>query len=367
MVRLLAVSLLAAAACAPEGAERFLVYDLDPATRTYALRPAVITTLAEPHEGRGVVARLRAGGELVASLGSAESEQEIRDGLHIDGGATPDIQFTVRGGVAVPWDFDSALMLSLYHHLERASEFFAVAGVPLARVRRLDAYYYATLDIPFVPTPVPLISDNAAYVMTLDVFFVPPRQALDDVPLVTNRGVVVHEYSHAVLNRLLFDDDRVPDYLHEEWPKEAVNEVRSLDEGIADTFAAIATGDPDFIAPSIDAELYEIDRDLTVERHYTDALRGDVLRSELIDYDPYALGSVIASTLWAMRELVGEAVLARTLVSVLDALPVPDASFRLADVWSALVAAIDPPQRSAVCALVLSRMDAIAGDITCSP
>ncbi len=357
-------SLLCLAGCGGGPApSAFLVYDLDPASGRYRLQPAVIDTLTDPERGDGELARLRGGGTVRVSLATPSTEAEWRRALTMHGDQEPSIRFDVNPrGTAIPWDLDSAMMLTLYHHLERAAYGFAAAGVAPESVRKLSVYYFADVRVPFLF--LPLITDNAAYMVTLDAFLIPPRVALDDVPLYANRGVVAHEYSHAVFNRLAYGDQRVPPYLLVEWPEEAVNELRSLDEGLADFFAALFTGDPRFLAASIPGELSD-KRDLAVERHYDVELALEVGGDGTAEYDPYPLGTVVASALWALGGSVARDELAAAVLRALPHTPA-SASFRLTWFVDALVDELDPSVRAVACQLFQARLDAVAGELTCA-
>ncbi len=362
----LACAVLSACADADVTPDRFLVYDLD-GDRGYRLVPARMETLTHPRRGRGAVAMLRGGGDLVLALREPESEQEWLEALTVRGHHKPDIRFTVDDGVGVPWDFHSAMMLTLYHHLERASARFETAGVSLEEVRRLKVHYFIELEVPFLFFTGPLFTDNAAYLVTLDALIVPPRRDLDAVPLFANRGVITHEYSHAVFNRLTYGDERVPPFALSDWPRVNQNELRSLDEGIADFFGALDTGDPDFLAASIlDDHDLEVDRDLSVERHYDDGVRFEVTTDSLVDYDPYALGSVVASALWAVYSNVGDD-LAPAVIAALRRVGPARSNFELVEFFDALVVRLPAAERSGACAIFADRLDAVAADLACTP
>ncbi|MEE8410308.1 MAG: hypothetical protein V3T05_11925 [Myxococcota bacterium] len=357
---------LASGACGSDTPIEFLIYDRDPGAQVYRLTRSRILTLDDAHAGRGSVATLRGGGSLLVSSGEPQTAQEVRDALRITGDETPSIQWVERdNGVAMPLDFDSLMMLTLYHHLERASEYFSMIGVAPARVRALPVYYFTELKIALLPLPIPLLTDNAAYIVTLDAFFIPPRLLLNDVPLYANRGVVVHEYGHAVFNRVFHRDNRVPAYLLEDWPTETVNELRSLDEGLADIFAALAIGDADFIAPSISIELFEIDRDVSIERFYDTELHGTVVTGAVGGYDPYPLGSVVASALWALRSDVDDAVLGRAVITTLEALAGVGDGFRLTQFFDRFVVELPADARVTACQLFRDRLPAVEADLTC--
>jgi len=361
--------LIALAACVDTGTpSEFLIYDVDPALGEYRMMRAHIDTLDHPHRGIGTVAEVRGGGSMVIENPDPQTEAQWEDAFALDGDAAPDIQWVLRdNGVAMPLDFDSAMMLTLYHHLERASEYFDGIGVPLTRVRRLPVYYGTNLELTLFFLPVPLLADNAAYVMNVDAFLIPPRRRLQDVPLYANRGVMIHEYSHAVFNRLVHGDTRVPAYLIEDWLQEVMNEMRSLDEGVADFFAASAVEDSNFLSASIpNAEELNIDRDVAVERHYDVELRWSVGQDDILSYDPYELGSVIAATLWALRADVDHVTLATAVVAALDG-TAPAETFTVTAFFDSVVDELPAAARADACQLFGERLDAVAGDLTCTP
>ena len=346
----------------------FLIYDMDTALGEYRLMRSRIESLINVREGRGSIVTLRGGGDLRLTTKEPKTEEQWRKALVIEGDNTPDIQYVVReNGVAYPWDFDSAMMLTLYHHLEKAAGCFERFGVPHSRVGNLPVYYFAKLDLGLFFLPIPLLTDNAAYIATLDAFLVPPRFFLMEVPLYANRGVVIHEYSHAVFNRLVHEDRRVPRYPVEEWPDPTVNELRSFDEGIADTFAALCVNDPDFLSPSIPSDLdLNVDRDLSVERIYDESLRFKVTTEPVTSYEPYELGSVVGSAIWALRESVDDDALGRALVQVLGRLAGIDESFKITTFFNVLVEELPENVRDVACELFHKRLEAVEGDLTCT-
>ncbi len=361
-------ALLVLAACGETSSRRLLVYDLD-ANGKYALVEAEVSTLRSIKRGRGDVAFLRGGGSVVAASAEPKTEAEVKDALTVRGDGAPSISYVVEDGLVVPWDFDSVMMLSLYHHLETASAYFGALGVSLAEVRRLPVYYNPQLSSGLLG-PVPLFTDNAAYAFTLDAFLIPPRLALSGgVPLFANRGVIVHEYSHAVFNRLVHHDRRAPRYLLDSWPELGINEMRSLDEGIADTFAALALGDPDFISPSIPADVLGASRDVSMERFYDDTLLANA-EGDTASYDPYPLGSVVASAIWALVPSVGADTLGAALVTALRQLGDTTAEtvdFRLTQLFDQLVLALPPAEQSSACLLFHTRLTAVETELSCVP
>ena len=137
--------------------------------------------------------------------------------------------------------------------------------------------------------------ENAAYVPTLHHFLLLTDAIPKDVPLAANKGVVAHEFGHALFHYLTTGGTTTPRLL--EMDAEGYESVYSLDEGLADVLGYLVSNRPDFIADS----LTDQDRALDTEHLASDVspLPGeDDEESLLPSYNPYALGSVFAATIW---------------------------------------------------------------------
>ena len=359
------------AACGPPGPDvadfqTYLVYDYDPDANDYHLHEAEIRTLTTPQRVDGELAFLRGGGSLVTVNPDPNTREEFAEMIEVRGHREPSAEYLVRDDVAIPYDFDTQMMVTLYHHLERANDYFEGAGFDTDRIGRLPVYYSPQVSV--LGLSLPLLTDNAAYAFTLDAFIIPPRVVLtDDVPLMANRGVIVHEYGHAVFNRIVLDDQRAPDIMFTSYTEQARNEIRSLDEGLADLFAALALEDPDFISPSISAEEFEIDRDLSRKRIWDVAFNSEVLASLSAPGgpNPYLLGSLIASTLWAARDFLDDDTLARVALETMGDIRLPQPSFQLWDFFNAFLDRVPPDTRDQTCDLFRDRLPLIEMTLDC--
>lgn len=359
-------------ACGPPGPsidpaehQTYLVYDYDADTATYELRESEIRTLTNPHTVSGELAFVRGGGQVYTPFPDPLTREEFEQSIAIRGDREPAAEYVVQDGVVVPYDFDTQMMVTLYHHLERAHDYFDGVGFDTDRIGRVPVYYFPQLSV--LGISLPLFSDNAAYAFTLDAFLIPPRLVLqDDVPLSANRGVIVHEYSHAVFNRTVNEDQRAPDFMFEEFDEDVANEIRSLDEGLADLFAGLATQDPDFISSSISAELFDIDRDLRRERIWDAEVELQVVLSETeTGRNPYILGSVFASTLWATRDFLDDVTLAETTLQTMDAIAGPGPDFRAVEFFDAFLDLMPEEHRDEACNLFEERLVLVADQLNC--
>ena len=201
---LVAAYALLGAACGP-GADvdsagaQYLIYNYDPASGEYGLERARIDTLRDVRTVDGDVVYLLGGGELISTDTEPTTEEEWEDALVVERAGRPTVEFTVDSdGTVLPWDFDSAMMLTVYHHMERSSEYFDTvdaSGLGLdddqisKLVGRIPVYYYPQVSL--FGFPLPVFTDNAAYAFTMNAFLVPPRVALTDADEDGGRGGVL--------------------------------------------------------------------------------------------------------------------------------------------------------------------------------
>ncbi|MFP4601052.1 MAG: hypothetical protein ACLFVJ_22580 [Persicimonas sp.] len=347
-----------------EEGDRFLVLDWNADQRQYEVVESTIETLDDVEAVDGEVAYLRGGGDIIAGTSEPQTEADYKEALLIEGDETPQARYEREDGAVKGLDFHSFLMFTLYHHLEKSVDYFQSIGVGEDTVGRIPVYYSPTLS--FI-IPVNLLTDNAAYAFTLDAFLIPPQVLLEEIPLAANRGVIVHEYSHAVVNRLVHEDARAPAYLLDDWPDAAANRMAALDEGVADIFGALATGEPNFIGPSISEELFDIDRDLSKQRVYDEALLDEVDTTPQSSFNPYALGTVVASTVWALRDDVDDdEALGRAVADTLRDLSGPEPTFRMADFFNKLWDNLPSHVQDAACDIFTDRLAAISQELQCA-
>lgn len=364
---LIAGLLIGPAGCGPEpldGRRDFLIYDRNTETGEYELQVATIETLEEVSAGNGAIAEMRGGGSIQIARTNPRTAEAIEETLRIAGDKTPNIDYTLReDGVVAPFDFHSTMMLTLYHHLEVASDYFVRLGVDRETLGKVPVYYFPRLQ---VIIPLNLLSDNAAYAVTLDAFLIPPRLLLKDVPLAANRGVIVHEYTHLVFNRLVHGDSRAPAYLLAPWPDMALKRLRSIEEGVADVFAALQTGDPNFIDASISEERFKIDRDLRSRFDYSLELAEAVREADVTTYNPYILGTVIGSAIWLLRPSMEDDALARALLATLRDFGEVEPPFTVATFFNLLHDRLPAEVRPDACELFRSRLTAVRDELACS-
>ncbi len=396
----------------PESSD-FLIYTIDEESGEYRLQRRKITTIQNVRQVNGEIVEMRGSGELATGVSDPETREEWEQALLINDSVAPSIEYTVEDGTIIPWDFDSAMMLTVYHHMERSNTYFN--ELPLSesfkqslgdsigdQVGKIPCYYYPQLKIAGIP--LPLFTDNAAYAFTLDAFLIPPRSSLDEaVPIYANRGVITHEYGHAVFNRLVYNNNRVPDPTFEEWAtdpfaRHAYNALGGVDEGVADIWGALDTGDPNFIAASIDESL--IDRDMAKTRFYEACLQIAVETGTYPDpsecggnygkdvenptdsegvrvryqpdseFGPHDLGAVVASIFWALREqhqdVISDGQWAEIVAKTLRGIQNPTQDFRLADFFNVMYENLPVGEQAKACTLLQERLIVIRDELQCT-
>jgi len=189
-----------------------------------------------------------------------------------------------RDGVMVPTDYTSVEAAAIHAHLERLlkidTELKAVANWPARIAIDVNVHSNGKRTV-----------NNAFFAEELDALFVPPYTELD-VPIAVNGGVLAHEHFHRIFQSMVFKRIGKGGYFSRElqafrehafWSEnstggsvEMVNGqpldkdvhgqgkpqasqvakynafyLSALNEGLADFWGWVYTGDPNFIKPSL--------------------------------------------------------------------------------------------------------------------
>ncbi len=267
-------------------------------------------------------------------------------------------------GTVVPGDLHSLYALSLYRNLERTVALLRAHGhEPL---RRLDVFYYPRFDSVITGDGRGTFTDNAAYVSQVPCFLLVPSFMLSDLPMLLNEGVVAHEYGHAVIHQELFGDAPTSPHEEDESWAHAHRHLGSIHEGVADLIGLVATGDPDFIRATVDA-----DRNLAEPRDYTAEDLEEMLTGG-DDFDPHHHGSLMARAIYELwpkdaQGRITPAERARLLdvtLATLRGLRFEQTSFTLASFPNTLVTHLSAGERPAACAILRKRLAPLSGYLT---
>ena len=329
------------------------VVTFDAASKDFVLRAERIETIDSVARAEGSTTRILK--EPVVRV------QENGD-VEFDGGRPPNILYSEADGNIVPEDWDSLTLLSYYHHLERAVEWYrdVLGHAEVEEIVPLPSYYRIEYGI---DQNVIGATDNAAYAPTAHSFLLYDAFFFQELPLAMNDGVVTHELGHAVFHRIMNGDERLPVEYREGWSPSAVAHMGAVHEGQSDVFAAMMLDEPDFLAFSLPADV--ADRDLSVERRLTEAQLHNL---NIGTAEPHEVGAVIASAIWAFSETSGRQRAAELTLAAETALaPDLNGAFHLGDFLGRFADAGTPAEHDAACTVLCDRFDAIEDRIpTCA-
>ena len=354
--------LLLLVACAPEdrsGSVRAWLFLRGAESGGYGLEVGEVRNLESLRELRGRDIEVRAGTGIEEGIDPA--------GPVIDRGRPFAFDWSeAEDGTVVPADRDSFQALTLYRHLDEVASLLRAHGhVPL---HRLTVFYLPRYDNLVLGDGRLLFTDNAAYLSMARGFLVVPSFVLSELPMLLNEGVIAHEYGHAVVHQELFGDalEEPNAWSTEEGWIVARRHLQAMHEGVADLIGFVATGDPDYIAATADA-----DRDLSVPRSLTaeEAEQIDTVPSgggELLGtdpFDPHAQGSTLARTVYELWPKgadgrISEAERGRMLDLTLEslrALTYEPGTFTLASFPDELVRRLPVPEKETACDVLRER------------
>ena len=282
------LTLLAIQACsAPEQFQTIDLYD-----GTYSIVNRNISTLHSPDTMTGELGTLFVGGSFQIDISTGQLTYTAGRPLHV--------HYQTIAGTAYPIDRDGLIAFSFYAHLEDTVSVLNDAEEDwegLLPMNTAISPLISDLTLAFLPM------ENAAYVPTLHHFLLLSDAIPKGVPLAANKGVVAHEFGHASFHYLTTGGTATDRLL----PVDAkgFNSVYSLDEGLADVLGYLVTNRPDFIADSLldqnralDGEHFARNVETLPENHTDEGL--------LSAYNPYALGSVFAATIWEVAAAIND-------------------------------------------------------------
>jgi hypothetical protein len=322
----------------------------------YAISPAPIDTLSSITKMVGLV------GQVVVHPQNVGSDPSILD--NGTGFSPIDVNFIRSGGAYYPQDLNTLFAVSLYYAVEKGFEMFASLD-PMADMSRVVPNFSQTLIVNEARRTFgdigsePEVSDNAEYLphdsqingqpITLNYFFSYPTQTVAQVPLGLNLGIMVHEYTHMVFHYLFY----APAFARDEQvsnTKPTAHTLSSLDEGLADYFGYLVTGDPSFFQCSFPME----NRDLLVPKGFTPQIVSNIAGND--NFDPHEGGAIFAAVNYEIGNAIGPQQNGRNLIRFMASLlscPAAQAgtntlSLDFAGVAACQAAAADPSTQGVV-------------------
>ena len=305
----------------------------------YSLQDVEINTLKDPILMEGDYAKIKVGSG--------------------DGAQKPVAKYAQGGnGTYIPLDTLTAQMVTIYAHMERLGQLEDRMGLSHLLSRpRLVTLNTKVID----PVSGAELQDNATYIGDLDIISIVPT-TLETLPISMNGGILAHEQFHAIFQHLVLqkldtaiynsslssitdnwsEEEALPDLStkdSENPPAEDDNPdavryynnailMKALNEGLADYWGWLYTGDANFIGKSLPSEkkrrviTQEIQRIPSTEWFWRLFQVNPAVFSRV---RAYQLGNIYARYLRALSELIGKEKVAQRLLTGLP---------RISKVWN---------------------------------
>ncbi len=284
-----------------------------------------------------------------------------------------------QGGVLIPENYDSLAMASIYYNIERSFLFFRdELGIDEGILKRLPTYYRPKVVLIEGDGEKMLEKDNAFYMKITNserAFFVVHHKLFQWIPMSLNGGILTHEYTHYVFDRLVLEKKAG-------LTPESDNFLLSINEGTADFMAAVRTGDPHYMSHTIPEGYFEVSRcngspSMELSRDISNPERPDYTRmmdlwarrTDPSNFCPYEIGLMWAAMLYEIADALDssdqdrpkrEALLkvAGWLLEAIEALG-PHLSgqdtFEIWEIMSIFVSKVDASDRETVCDIIENR------------
>lgn len=282
---------------------------------TYQPTRVQLRTLSDVVAMKGSVATLVGGARIDVDpndpmLGLVQTDEDLADVFIKSGGRDVRASYVEKDGVLWPSDFHTWNLVSTYFNLEQAFEYFQALGASGATLADVRVFYFPEFVLRELG-PDPIV-DNALYFAPVKSFMVLPFEELQDAPLALNSGVMAHEYAHLVFTRAVYGGAAMPTALFR-WSSTLgtrtpqVNVLKSLDEGLADYHAFVASCrtafgcDSRYLATSFPQATTDA-RDLALPDKCLTSTMQTALGTMGTDFSKfgyhYQVGTVIASSLY---------------------------------------------------------------------
>lgn len=261
----------------------------------YEIQQRAIPTLTNPYQMEGTLGNMYVGGVFEMDIANTSLSYQ-------PGPAVRPI-FTVQDDTAFPVDRDGLIAFSFYAHLEDTLTFLSQSNHDFSAITPVNVAVSPILpDITLALLPL----ENAAYVPSVHHFIILSDLLEKDVPLAANKGVVAHEFGHAVFHYLSTGGTQTDRMVAAD--SLGQSSIASLDEGLADVLGYLVSNQPNFIAASLPNQNRALDTLHLAED--VETLPGEEPEDSILStYDPYPLGSVFASTIWSIDQDINDRIL----------------------------------------------------------
>ncbi len=352
---------LALCACGSDLASPFsaVAVTFDTQKQAFKLAQVHVNTLTSLRHLQGSAGQVTAGGTVqvksaaIRAPGAAASS--LRSAFIVAQPTTVQLTWNTLNDIVYPEDFASLELLSTYYNMEKARSALAVWGLTTLPARTIVAHAAISDENGLSPLP-----DGELYYAPLATFFAPAATAKEQVPAAFNLGAVAHALAHQAIEEMVWGGAVLPA------PELAAGTsaasitlrhvARSMAEGIADYLGVSAAEDTHWFDHSLqkDAVARALD---SIHCGTADMQNALAIDDAQLLYDPYPLGSVIASALWDEGSATTNQNTAKGVLAALPDLGTKAAAgpLSLAAVLDTLAAHSPADQRGDLCGLFLNR------------
>lgn len=211
-----------------------------------------------------------------------------------------------------PLDFPSIFSLSLYNTIEKTYDLMVRLNPQVDMLKLVPSMAETRIVFQGIRanTNGQNITNNAEYrSVTVKT---DPRTTLDYIisfstsrdsvlPYGMNIGVIGHEFTHMVFHYLFWESSGPGFTTDAAKRRESLNTLGGMDEGLADYFGYLVSGDPNFFGCSNP----KADRDLSREKYFTSQMMSDIANKETKDYEPHGAGAVFAAINYQIGKVIG--------------------------------------------------------------
>jgi len=263
--------------------------------------------------------------------------------------AQVEISWNVLNDIVYPEDFASLELLSTYYNMEKARAEIANLGLTTLPARPIVAHADLADENGLSPLP-----EGELYYAPMATFFAPATTAQQEVPPAFNLGAVAHALGHQAVEELVWGGAPLP-APESGTDNKARHLARALAEGVGDYLGVAVSVDPHWFDHSLqlEAAARALDQIHCSSQDMLDALPVD---DSVAPFDPYPLGSVIASALWEEASATTAQNTSRGVLSALPDLGTKVASgVTLPAILDTLAAHSPDDQRADLCGIFLNR------------
>ncbi|XXF80583.1 hypothetical protein P2318_12785 [Myxococcaceae bacterium GXIMD 01537] len=303
------------ASCAPDTQPPVKVRALVlTSTGEYVPQEVQLNTVTDIVSLEGSVARFVGGAAITVdsedpALQNVTTDEQLTNALLKNKGRAVTANYIEKDGVLWPADFHTWNLVTAYHALERANDYFrTVGGLVDADFGGSTTVYYFP-DFILKDSSKDPLRDNALYFPPVNAFMVLPFEEIQTAPLSINAAVLAHEYAHRVFNQKVYGGESLPTPIAL-WggsgPTPGANILKSLDEGLADyhaygTSCVGPSGCNTRVLSTSFTDAQAADRDIATPRCLRNQLRdlmyGGNLSTQFSGYE-YTVGTVLANALY---------------------------------------------------------------------